>query len=124
MLINLNGAIALITGVLFSAGSVNAQEAAGIDRGTPSITYYGSGLNERIDERQYRAKQQQPNYQQYRIEGQQGQHLARMEEAKRQRTATGYGDVSTVTGNRRMTFVNGYTRADGKRVRSYYKSNR
>lgn len=120
---NLRRAVMLIAGVLVSAGVSSAQEGASVGRRTPSITYYGSGVNQQIDEQQYLANQREyPDHQRYAVEGQQGAHLARMEEARRQRTAIGYGDISDVTGNKRTIFVNGHIRSDGTRVRPYYKS--
>lgn len=103
--------IVLAAGLLFSAGSVNAQEAARADPKTPSIIYYGDGLNQRVDQRQY-------------FEGQQGQHLANMEEARRRKNATGYGEISAITGNVRTTYVKGHTRSDGTYVRPHYRSKR
>ncbi|MEW9615198.1 hypothetical protein AB3G45_15345 [Shinella sp. S4-D37] len=118
-------AAAFAAGILLGGGSGYAQEGAKTDRKTPSIVYYGAGLNQRVDEQKYLANQQQISVSQpHYTEGRQGQHLARMEEATRQRTATGYGAISDTTGNTRTIFVTGHTRANGERVRPYYRSKR
>jgi hypothetical protein len=112
-------------GVLLWQVPGNTQDAAQIEGKRSSIVYYGQGLNQRTDKEQYRANQEQAlDRQQHSTNGRQGQHLARMEMARRQSSATGYGDISDVTGNRRTKYVGGYTRADGKRVRPHFRSTR
>ena len=111
-------AFVLAAVVSISSGSVRAQESARIEPRTPSIIYFGEGLNQQVDERHYSASREQY------VEGQQGEHLSRMEEERRRRNATGYGAISSVTGNARTSYVGGYTRKDGTYVRPHYKSRR
>lgn len=113
-----NGAFVLAVLVSALSGPSLAQEKARVDPKTPSIIYFGEGLNQRVDERQYFA-----NREQY-VEGRQGEHLSRMEEERRRKNATGYGAISPVTGNARTSYVSGYTRKDGTYVRPHYRSQR
>lgn len=93
-----------------SSASV-AQEVASVKPEWPSFVFYGDGLNQKTDQRGY-------------WEGQQGQHLADWERGKQRKNASGFNQISSVTGNRRTTFVGGYTRKDGTRVRAHYRSRR
>ena len=105
-------------GMALSSGPALAQEAARVHPKTPSIIYYGGELNQRVDAPEYFESQGRF------VEGQQGQHLSRMEDGRRQRTATGYGAISEITGNHRTTYVSGHTRKDGTYVQPYYRSRR
>jgi hypothetical protein len=87
-----------------SLASVNAEEK------WPSIIYFGEKTNERIDGSLY-------------WEGQAGL-LAQQRLREQSGLATGYGAISTVTGNPRTTPVSGYTKANGTRVAPYYRSRR
>lgn len=111
-------ALVLTASVFLSSESLLAQEAARADPNTPSIIYFGEGLNQRVDGRHYFESQA------LFIEGEQGRHISRMENDLQQRSATGYGAISAVTGNARTNYVGGYTRKDGTYVRPHYRSSR
>jgi hypothetical protein len=103
----------LVAAIVAATLAVVGTALGGEQTSSPSIVYYGEGANNQVSEGVYWA-------------GQQG-HVA--DEAKERKRATdqnaiGYGAISTITGNPRTNFVKGYTRSDGVKVRSYYRSKR
>ncbi|RWM13545.1 MAG: hypothetical protein EOR73_28510 [Mesorhizobium sp.] len=99
--------IALALVLLAAAAGICRADEARVDEKWPSIIYYGDGLNQRVNGALF-------------WEGQAGALATQ----RQQQGGTGYGAISQITGNPRTTYVSGYTRKDGTRVRPYYRSKR